>query len=89
MQLPAVFFLHTGDADDPPHPPFPGDVAQEPGEQLVHIEALRLRPTVTAIDLNAGRVYDAVLHPLGLSTAVEPKAIPARLVATDDVGVMG
>jgi hypothetical protein len=85
----AVFFRHPGDADDTPHPLCPCDVAQEPGEPLVHLEAIRLRPTVTASDRKAGRVYDAVLHPLGLSTAVEPTAIPARLVATDDAGVMG
>jgi hypothetical protein len=66
MQLAAVFFLHTGDPDNTPHPLFPSDVAQEHGEQLEHIEAIRLRPTVTALDFNAGRrVHHEVLHSLG------------------------
>jgi hypothetical protein len=89
MPWTAVFCLHTGDADDPPHPLCSCDVTQEQGAPLVPIEASRLRPTVTAMDLNAGRVHDAVRHPLGLSTAVEPQAIPARRVAPDDAGVMG
>jgi hypothetical protein len=64
MELTAVFFLYTRDTHDTPHPLFPSDIAQEHGEQLMHIEAIRLRSTVTTIDFNAGRVHDDVLHPL-------------------------
>jgi hypothetical protein len=87
--VPAVCGRHTGAAAETPHPLCPCAVAQPQGAPRVPIEASRLRPTVTAIALHAGRVHDAVLHPLGLSTAVEPTAIPARLLATDDAGGMG
>jgi hypothetical protein len=89
MPVTAGFFLPTGAADETPHPRCSCDVAQEQGEPLVPSEASRLRPTVTAIDRTAGRVHDAVLHPLGLYTAGEPQALPARLVAPDNAGVMG
>jgi hypothetical protein len=89
MPWTAVVFLHTGDAHDPPPPLFPRDRAQAHGQPRVHLAASRLRPTGTALDCQAGRVHHTVLHPLGHSTAGEPKAIPARLVATDDAAVSG
>jgi hypothetical protein len=88
MELTAIFFLHTRDPHDTPHPLFPSDIAPEHGEQLMHIDAIRLRSTVTTIDFNTGRVHDDVLHPLSHSTAVEPEPIPASLVITDDAGVI-
>ena len=87
MELTAIFFRHTGDTNDTPHPLFPGDITEEHGEQLMHLATIRLRSTVTTIDFNAGRVHADVLHPLSHSTAVEPKAIPAGFVTTDDPGV--
>jgi hypothetical protein len=89
MPLTADFFRHTGDADATPHPRVPGDVAPEHGAPLGPSEASRLRQTVTAIDLHAGRVHDDVLHPLGYEPAVEPAPLPARLIATADAGVIG
>jgi hypothetical protein len=89
MQLAAVFCLHAGDTDNTPHSLFSSNVAQEHGEQLGHIETIRLRPTVTAIDFNARRVHHEVLHPRGDPAAVEPEPIPAGLVTTNDAGVLG
>lgn len=88
MQLPAIFFLQTWDPHATPYPLFPRDIAQKHSEQLMHIEAICLRSTVTTIACNAGRVHDDVLHPLSHSTAVEPEPIPAGLVTTADAGVI-
>jgi hypothetical protein len=89
MPVTAGFFLHTGDAHDPPPPLFPRDRAPEPGQPLVPSAASRLRPPGTALDCQAGRGHHTVLHPRGHDTAGEPQAIPARLVATADAGVSG
>jgi hypothetical protein len=88
MALTALFCPRTRDPHDTPHPPFPRDIAQEQGAQLMHLEASRLRSTVTTIACKAGRVHDAVLHPLSHATAVEPTALPARLVTPADAGVL-
>jgi hypothetical protein len=88
MALTAVFCLSTRDTPETPHPLFPSDLAQEHGAQLRHIEASRLRSPVTTLDCKAGRVHDDGLHPLRHYTAVEPKALPARLVTTHAAGVI-
>jgi hypothetical protein len=85
----AVFCLPTGAADETPPPLCAGAVAPAPGAPRVPSKAVRRRPTGTARALTAGRVPAAVLPPLGRSRAVEPKALPARLVATADAGVRG
>ena len=85
----AGFCLPTGAADETPPPLCAGAVAPAPGAPRVPSKAVRRRPTGTARALTAGRVPAAVLPPLGRSRAGEPKALPARLVATDDAGVRG
>jgi hypothetical protein len=87
--LAAVCFRSPGDPDDPPHLPFPRGVAQEHREPLLHIEPISLGPSVTAMHCNAGRVDHAVVHPLGHSPAVQPEAVPARLVTADAPGLLG
>jgi len=89
VQLATVFFLPTGDPDDPPHLPFPRDVAQEHREQLLHSEPSGRGPPVSAIDCTAGRVDHTVGPPLGHEPTVEPEAVPARLVTADAWGVCG
>jgi Transposase IS116/IS110/IS902 family len=88
MERTAMFVLHTRDPNAAPHPLFPRAIAQEHGGPMMHLEAIRLRSTVTTIDFTAGRIHDDVLHPLRPSTAGVPEPIPAGLITTDDAGVI-
>jgi len=89
MPLPAVCSRHPGDADPTPHPRCSCGVAQEQGEPRGHLAALGLRPPLTALACQAGRVHHDLRHPLGHSPAVEPPALPPRRLAPDDAGVRG
>jgi hypothetical protein len=64
-------------------------MTQEHGEQLMDIQAIRFRPAVAAIDLEARRVDHGVLDALADEKTMEPKAIAAGFVATHHPGRLG
>jgi hypothetical protein len=64
VQLAAVFISNAGHPHHTPHLLFPSPMTQQPGTQLVHSQAIRLRPAVAALDLDARRVDHDVLDAL-------------------------
>jgi hypothetical protein len=65
MQLPTVFINLAGHTHHTPHLRLSRDVAEQHRQQFMDIEALRLRPAVPPIHLNARRIDYMVLHALG------------------------
>ena len=56
-------------------------------QQLGRIQTIALRTPLPPLDLDAGRIDDLIVHTAGNQLAVQPKAIAARFVATDHLGV--
>jgi hypothetical protein len=81
MELAAVCIVDTWHPDDNPQPLFPGGIPEQPHEQRMHVEAIRLRTSLAAIDFDARRVNHAGLDTMGDQEPMESEAIPTGLVA--------
>jgi hypothetical protein len=64
-------------------------VTQEHAHQLGGVETVALGPPFAPIDLDGSRIDDDVRDVLAAEPAVQPEAIAARLVTTDDGGIVG
>src|SRR5713101_2854259 len=83
MELPAVFIGHTWHMYDTPDLPLSGHVAQQHGQQCMHVQAISLHPAVTPLHRNARRIHHMVLHAWGAEKTVQPEPIAACFVTTD------
>jgi hypothetical protein len=80
VQLPRVFLIHTRHTDHAPHAPLAAVVPHEQMQQPLEIEAIRLGPACTTIDLDARRIDDVIAHPVRDQPPVQPERLPARFI---------
>lgn len=81
VQLAGIFLLDGWNLDHAPDLRLSADIANQHAQQLRRIEAIALGPPLAAVDLDARRVDHHVLDSLGQETAMQPEAVPSRLIA--------
>jgi hypothetical protein len=84
LGLPQHFVLRGRDADHFPQPRLAQHEAYQHGQQLLHGQFVGLRPAVSPVHFDAGRIHHDVLHPVGLEKPMQPEAIASRFIDTVD-----
>src|SRR5206468_1117945 len=88
VQLASILVLGRGCVNDGPDLALAVVPANEHLHELDGVEAIGLGPAPAAVDLDAGRIDDAVLDAMSQEEAMEPEAVAPGFVAGDDPGVV-
>jgi len=89
MEMSIVFILGGGHADDAPGSLLTVVIADQHRQQLPDVEAVGLGALRATIHFDAGRVDHEILDVVGQEVAMEPEAITASLIATEDTSRSG
>ena len=83
MQLPLILIFRAGNMHNAPDFLLTLIVTHQHGQQFSNIQPVRLRPSFTSVDFDAGRIYYQVGYSQGQQVAVQPKAVSPSLVTAE------
>jgi len=81
MEMATIFLSSTRDLHDTPHFVCAALMAEEPRQEFVESQAIRLRPALAARHFDTGCVHDERRDPMAMETAMQPESIASCFVA--------
>src|SRR5262249_55259486 len=88
VELAPVFGFRAGDVDRAPDLAVSQMPADQHGHQLGRVETIGLGAPLSAVDLDAGGVHHEIADALVGEVAMEPEAVAAGLIATDNPSIL-